>query len=146
VKVEVDAPQQHPDAVGTWRRITYTYADGCQIILDGEGKDEKAAYIEGPNGKLYPGFKSTIPDLEKKLATFPDPAPQQTDFVEAVKLRRKFALNEENGHRSCTLVNMGKIALQLNRSLEFDPVKQEFINDAGANNLIFQPMRGPWTI
>ncbi len=24
IKVEVDAPQQHPDAVGTWRSITYT--------------------------------------------------------------------------------------------------------------------------
>src|SRR5690554_4821842 len=48
VSIEVDAPQQHSDAVGTWRRITYTYADGCQIILDGEGKDVGKAYIEGP--------------------------------------------------------------------------------------------------
>lgn len=146
ISVEVDAPQQHPDAVGTWRRITYTYADGCQIVLDGDGADEKAAYIEGPKGKLYPGFRSDIQDLEKKLAAFPDPKPQQTDFVDAVKNRRKFALNEENGHRSATLVNMGKIALRLNRSLKFDPVKQEFIDDAGANALIYQPMRGPWTI
>lgn len=146
VKVEVDAPQQHFDAVGTWRKITYTYADGCQIILDGAGTETKAAYIEGPKGKLYPGFKSDIPDLEKKLAAFPDPAPQVTDFVSAVKDRQKFALNEENGHRSATIVNMGKIALQLGRDLQFDPVKQEFINDEGANRLIFQPMRGPWTI
>lgn len=35
IKVEVDAPQQHPDAVGTWRSITYTYDDGCQIVLWG---------------------------------------------------------------------------------------------------------------
>ena len=35
VKVEVDAPQQHHDAVGTWRSITYTYEDGCQIVLWG---------------------------------------------------------------------------------------------------------------
>lgn len=146
VSVEIDAPQQHIDAVGTWRKITYTYADGCQIILDGAGTETKAAYIEGPNGKLYPGFKSDIPDLEKKLAAFPDPAPQVTDFVEAVKHRQKFALNEENGHRSATIVNMGKIALQLGRNLKFDPVKQEFIGDEGANKMIFQPMRGPWTI
>ncbi|MRG45442.1 gfo/Idh/MocA family oxidoreductase [Chitinophaga sp. SYP-B3965] len=146
VKVEIDAPQQHFDAVGTWRKITYTYADGCQIVLDGAGTETKAAYIEGPKGKLYPGFKSDIPDLEKKLAAFPDPAPQVTDFVGAVKNRQKFALNEENGHRSATIVNMGKIALQLGRDLQFDPVKQEFINDEGANKLIFQPMRGPWTI
>lgn len=28
VKVEVDAPQQHPAAAGIWSSITYTYADG----------------------------------------------------------------------------------------------------------------------
>ncbi|WP_025764951.1 Gfo/Idh/MocA family oxidoreductase [Dyadobacter tibetensis] len=146
VSVEIDAPQQHPEAVGTWRRITYTYADGCQIVLDGEGKDKDVAYIEGPKGKLYPNFESDIPDLKKKLAAFPDPEPQVTDFVDAVKNRRKFALNEENGHRSCTIVNMGLIALRLGRSLKFDPVHQVFIDDEGANRLIDQPMRGPWTI
>ncbi len=72
ISVEIDAPQQHTDAVGTWRRIEYTYADGCKIILDGEGKDENVPYIEGPKGKLYPNFRSDIPDLEKKLAAFPD--------------------------------------------------------------------------
>jgi len=146
VSVEVDAPQQHSDAVGTWRRITYTYADGCQIILDGEGKDEGVAYIEGPKGKLYKGFVSDIPDMERKLAQYPEPAPQITDFLESVRTRQKFALNEENGFRSCTLVNMGLIALRLNRSLKFDSDKQVFINDEGANRLIHQPMRGPWTV
>ena len=146
ISVEIDAPQQHPDAVGTWRRITYTYAAGCQIILDGEGKDKNAAYIEGPNGKLFAGYKSDIPDFEKKLASFPDPQPQVTNFVDAVMNRKKFALNEENGHRSCTIVNIGKIALQLGRSLKFDPVKQLFIDDEGANRLIDPPMRAPYIL
>lgn len=146
VSVEIDAPQQHTDAVGTWRRIEFTYADGCKIILDGEGKDTSAAYIEGPNGKIYNGFKSDIPDFERKVASLPDPAPQLTDFVEAVKTRQKFALNEENGHRSCTIVNMGLAALRLGRSLKFDPVKQLFVDDEGANRLVDQPMRGPWTM
>ncbi|GAB3260988.1 Gfo/Idh/MocA family oxidoreductase [Larkinella harenae] len=146
ISVEIDAPQQHPDAVGTWRRIEYTYADGCKIILDGEGKDVNSPYIEGPKGKLYPGFKSDIPDLQKKLAAFPDPLPQVTDFAEAVRGRKRFALNEANGYRSCTLVNMGKVALQLGRSLKFDPATQTFVGDEGANRLIDQPMRAPWII
>lgn len=146
VSVEVDAPQQHFDAVGTWRKIVYKYQDGCQIILDGDGSEKGAAFIEGPYGKLYGGFQSTIPNLERKLAAIPDPEEQVTDFVKAVKLRQKFALNEVNGHRSCTIVNMGKIALQLGRSLQFDPISQEFINDDGANALINKPMRGSWTI
>jgi myo-inositol 2-dehydrogenase/D-chiro-inositol 1-dehydrogenase len=146
ISVEIDAPQQHPEAVGTWRRIVYTYADGCKIILDGEGTDKNTAYISGPKGNLYQGFKSDIPDLQKKLAAFPDPEPQVTDFVQAVKKREKFALNEENGHRSCTIINIALAALRLGRNLKFDPVKQEFINDDGANALINPPMRGPWTI
>ncbi|WP_225869575.1 Gfo/Idh/MocA family oxidoreductase [Pedobacter psychroterrae] len=146
VSVEIDAPQQHSDAVGTWRRITYTYADGCQIVLDGEGKDTNVPYIEGPKGKLYPGFKSDIPDLQRKLAAFPDPEPQITSFTESVKTRQKFALNEENGHRSCNIVNIGLVALRLGRSLKFDPVKQEFIDDEGANKLLNPVMRAPYTI
>lgn len=146
VRVDLDAPQQHDDAVGTWRRIEFTYADGCKIILDGENKDLSAPYIEGPKGKIYRGFRSDIPDLLKKLDQLPEPATQLTSFSESVRTRKKFALNERNGHRSSTIVNMGKIALQLGRSLEFDPVKQEFINDEAANRLINPPMRGPWKI
>ena len=146
VKVEVDAEQQHPDACGTFRKITYTYADGCQIILDGEAKDPTAAYIEGPNGKLFNGFKSDIPNLKEKLAMMPDPVPQVTNFLDSVKYRTPFALNESNGFRSCTIINMGKIALQLGRTLHFNPNTQEFINDTEANFLINPPMRGPWTI
>lgn len=146
VKIEVDAPQQHYDAVGSWRRITYTYADGCQIILDGENKDKDAAYIEGPYGKIYRGFRSDVPNLQSFLKTLPDPEPQIGIFSESVKTRKKFALNETNGFRSATLVNLGIVAVQLGRTLNFDPEKLKFIDDEGANRLINQPMRAPWTI
>jgi myo-inositol 2-dehydrogenase / D-chiro-inositol 1-dehydrogenase len=146
IRVDVDCPQQHDDAVGTWRRIEFTYADGCKIILDGENKDTNVPYIEGPKGKIYRGFKSDIPDILKVIDTFPDPEPQISVFSESVISRKKFGLNELNGHRSSTIVNIGKIALQLGRSLDFDPVKQEFINDEAANRLINEPMRGPWKI
>lgn len=149
VKVEVDAPQQHPDAAGIWRKITYTYEDGCRIILEGEGFESKGdvPYIEGPLGKVYQGFRCTIPNVMDKINELPDPEPQNTDFIECVKTRQKFALDEEKGHRSCTLVNMAVNALRLNRTvLHFDPVKQLFIGDDAANRLIDQPMRGLWTI
>lgn len=145
VSVEIDADPQDADAVGTWRRITLTYADGCQVILDGENKDKNAAYIEGPLGKIFKGFKSDIPDLEKKLADLPDPAPQMTDFHASVRTRKKFALNEVNGFWSCTMVNMGKIAHRLNKNLKFDPMTLTF-DDAEANKLVHQPMRGKWKL
>ena len=74
IEIEADAPQQHPDAVSSWRRVRMKYADGCEIILDGAGTEEGAAYIEGPDGKLFKGFESDIPDFKKKLRGLPDPA------------------------------------------------------------------------
>ncbi|MDT8400316.1 MAG: Gfo/Idh/MocA family oxidoreductase [Bacteroidales bacterium] len=146
VYIEVDAPQQHYDAVGSWRRIEYTYSDGCKIVLDGANADTDAAYIEGPDGKIFKGFRSSIPGIEKLIESLPEPEPRVTVFSESVRKRNKFALNEENGHRSATIVNLGVIAVRLGRNLTYDPVKQRFVDDEGANRLIYQPMRGPWTI
>jgi len=38
------------------------------------------------------GFKSDIPDFEKKLVQLPNPEPQLTDFVQAVKTRKEIRL------------------------------------------------------
>jgi len=146
VYIEAETASQHHDAVTPWRRIVMRYADGCEIILDGDNRDTNVPFIEGPDGKLFPGLKSDIPNLVEKLKVFKDPAEQITDFSHAVRTRQKFALNENNGLRSCTLINLGKIAIKLGRSLHFDPVTMRFINDAQANRLVDQPMRGQWQL
>jgi len=144
VEIEADGPQQHPDACGSWRSVRLKYEDGCEIILDGENKDTRAPFIEGPLGKLFRGFRSDIPEIKEKAAALPDPEPQPTDFSEAVRTRQKFPLNEENGHRSATIVNLAKIAVRLGRKLRFDPLEQRFLNDEEANRMIQEPMRAPW--
>jgi predicted dehydrogenase len=146
VEVWADAPQQHPDACGTWRRIEMRYADGCAIVLDGEDRDPGAPFLEGPEGRVFRGLESDVPGFHEKVASLPDPEPQVVDFARSVRTRRPFALNERNGHRSCTLVNLGKIAVQLGRPLRFDPVAQRFLDDEAANRLVDQPMRAPWRL
>jgi len=144
-KVEAETGAQDRDAVLPWRRISLRYADGCEIILDGENKDT-APFLSGSKGNLTKNLDSSIPDLVDKIHDLPDPAPQVTDFVQAVKTRQKFALNEINGHRSCTLINLAKIAVETGRPLRFDSNKQRFVDDAAANAYIEQPMRAPWKI
>ena len=146
VEIEADAPQQHPDACLSWRRIRLRYTDGCEIILDGVNRDAGAAFIEGPEGRIFKNFDSDIPHLRDKVAELPDPNPEPEDFTEAVRKRRKFALNESNGHRSCTLVNLAKIAVRLGRGLRFDPIGQRFVGDEEANRLVNEPMRTPWRL
>lgn len=148
VKVEVDAPLQHPDAVGTWRSITYTYEDGCKIILEGEGYETngKVPYIEGPLGKVYQGFECTIPNVWNKLNELPDPPIRNTDFLECVRKRRNFALDEKIGYHSSTIVNMGVVALRLGRTLYFDPATEMFVGDDAANLLLNPPMFNGWSM
>ncbi|MEM1083940.1 MAG: Gfo/Idh/MocA family oxidoreductase [Verrucomicrobiota bacterium] len=145
VTVEIDSDPQDDDAVGTWRRITFTYADGCQIVLDGENRDKDAAFIEGPEGKISKNYKSDITDLRRKMKDLPAPPPMITDFHESVRTRKDFALNEKNGFWSCTLVNLGVIAHRLNQNLKFDPKTLSF-EDKAANALVNQPAREPWKV
>jgi hypothetical protein len=144
-QIEADTDAQDDDAVLPWRRVSIRYADGCEIVLDGENKDN-APFLSGPKGTLTKALESSIPDLIDKVRELPDPAPQVTDFVKAVKTREKFALNEVNGHRSCTLINLAKIAVRTGRPLRFDSKKQRFIDDPRANAYIEQPMRGSWSL
>lgn len=146
VEIEADGVQQHPEAVLPFRTIRMVYDDGCEIILDGGPKREGVALIEGPNGKLFPGFKSDIPNMRARLDEFPDPEPHITEFAEAVRSRQDFALNEKNGHRSCTLINLAKIATRTQRVMRFDPNTQLFLNDEQANQLIDEPVRAPWVL
>jgi myo-inositol 2-dehydrogenase / D-chiro-inositol 1-dehydrogenase len=146
VEIIPEGPSQHHDAVVPWTRVTLKYADGCEIILDGVDRDKDAPFLEGPKGKLWPEMRSSIPNLKEILAGLPEPEPQNVNFTDCVKRRKKFALNEANGHRSCTLMNISTTALRVGRALKFDPVAQLFVNDDEANRFVHQPMRAPWRL
>ena len=90
-------------------------------------------------------FESNIADLRQKVSQLPPLEPMVTDFHEAVRTRQKFALNEDNGFWSTTLVNLGKIAHRLNKNLNFDSKTLTF-DDEEANKLVHQPARGPWEV
>ena len=69
-----------------------------------------------------------------------------TDFMESVRTRRKFGLNEGNAFRSNILVHLANAAIRTGRKLKFDPVALRFIGDDAANRLVAQPMRAPWHV
>ena len=172
VKVEYVGPKQHPDVVGRFDRITLTYADGTEVILDGDESLKEEPLLRGANGvTVWPvgkldgkvinggwtnedvaktqffgmldanGVKIDVPSLLKSL---PEPAAQQTDFIDSVRTRRKFCLNEETGFRSCTMFNLAIAAERLGRGFEFDSVKLVAKGDEAANRFLYQEMREPW--
>jgi hypothetical protein len=48
-------------------------------------------------------------------------------------------------HRTMSAVHAANICMWLQRNLKFDPVREEFVNDAQANRLRSRAMRAPWT-
>ncbi|NQT88416.1 Gfo/Idh/MocA family oxidoreductase [bacterium] len=151
VEIEAYAPwPPHDDAVGSWGRVELKYEDGCRLVLEsgewGQRTTEGKPYIEGPKGKIYPGFRCDPVDLKDALPLLPEPERQISDFTESVITRQPFGLNEVNGNRSNMLVHLANAAIRTGRKLRFDPVTQRFIGDDEANRLVDQPMRAPWRL
>ncbi len=158
VRIDYKGPKQHPEAVGRFDRITLKYADGTTIDLDGDETLLDEPLLRGSNGlcvyKKAPGGKTLrLKDANgwwpeekvlKKLAELPAPAPQVTDFMQSVRERKPFALNEKNGFRSSTMFNLGIVAWRLGRGFDFDPVTLHAKNDPAAERFLYQSMRDPW--
>jgi len=151
VVIEAEAPwPSHPDAVGPWGRVEMKYRDGCRIILEssewGGNETKGKPYIEGPEGKIYPGMRTDPPKLAEQVNYLPDPEPMVVDFNESIRTRKKFCLNEVNGNRSNLLVHLANVADTHRPETVLDPKKLRFINDEEANRLADQPMRSPWRL
>ena len=161
VKIDYKGLPQHPESVGSFDRFTLTYADGTEVILDGDVSLRDEPLLRGSNGRCVyrkaDGGKTLRireadgtwwPDEKvlNTLAGLPKPAPQQTDFIDSCIRRKKFALNEQNGFRSCTMFNLAIVAWRLGRGFEFDPVTLHAKNDEAAERFLYQDdmMREPW--
>ncbi|MFH1918743.1 MAG: Gfo/Idh/MocA family oxidoreductase [Planctomycetota bacterium] len=68
------------------------------------------------------------------------------NFLECIRTRRKPAADVEIGCRTVTVCHLANIAHALKRPLRWDPVKEEFPNDAQANRCLARAQREPWQI
>lgn len=68
------------------------------------------------------------------------------NWLENIESRGKCICHEEVGHRSASVCHLTNIAYQLRRELNWDPKTEQFIDDAEANALVDQEMRGDWKL
>ncbi|MBK8914746.1 MAG: Gfo/Idh/MocA family oxidoreductase [Phycisphaerales bacterium] len=138
---------QDPSAAGLWGTIGLRYADGDTILINsgewGPSWDENTPLIEGPGGRVYDNYRTDPPGLFDRVRPLPDP-PALVRWEPALRSRVQPGNNADVAHRSCTLVNLAKIAVRLGRPLRFDPQAERFINDDAANALVDEPTRAPW--
>lgn len=68
------------------------------------------------------------------------------NWLECMRTRQTPSCDEEIGHRSASLGHLANIACWTGQSLQWDPVKEEFINNEAANRLRTRAQRSPWQI
>lgn len=68
------------------------------------------------------------------------------NWMSRLEDRGKCICHEEVGHRTASMCHLTNIAYELRRELNWDPKKEVFVNDEGANKLIGRPMRGDWKL
>lgn len=70
------------------------------------------------------------------------------DFIQAIRANdQKLAKGDiREGFYSCALIHLGNISYRLGRSLEFDPVKMQFVNDAQADAMLKRQYREPFVV
>ena len=68
------------------------------------------------------------------------------DFIHCAKTRERPFRDIELAVNTAALAHLGNIAYTLERSLKWDPAKQEFPGDAEANRLVDRARREPWQI
>ena len=68
------------------------------------------------------------------------------DWLDCIRTRRRPRADVEIGACSTILSHLGCIALWTGRTLNWDPVKEEFLDDREANALRSRASREPWNV
>ena len=74
--------------------------------------------------------------------------PHFRNWTEAVRSRQRDDLTAEieQGHMSSAICHLANIAYRVNRTVNFDPANEKFLNDTDADNLLARPGRKGFTV
>lgn len=122
--------------------LTFFYENGVEMVHEDFGRGHAVRFI-GSGGSLDISrsfldskpeniVTHTIGGTDKRLY-FSDN--HYADFTASIKDRTNPICDVEIGHRSATVCSLGNIGYQLGRPLQWDPDREQFINDGVANRL-----------
>ena len=128
------------------------YANGVELICKTQIPKQYAARFEGTEGWVEAGWATykTYPKSLQRSIIGPneihlyESRDHYRNFIDCVKTRKEPIAPVEIGHRSASICHLGNIAMMLKRKLQWDPDREQFINDDQANRMLSRPMRSPW--
>lgn len=134
--------------------LVFTYANGIKVTHTQWGNQNNEIQFLGTAGRLEVsrGYLKTFPDAS--LAENPLKSQDvhrvyksenhHIDWLQAIRNRTRPICDVAIGHRTASVCNVANIAYQLQRPLEWNPVREQFVDDPDANLLLDRAYRGIW--
>jgi hypothetical protein len=133
----------------------FLYANGVEIHGSpppGKKWDQGGATFVGTEGSVTVHRNVLVSDPPELLRETPTPNDSGVyysnshsgNFLECVGTRQPTICDAESTHHAASLLLLGGIATKIGRTLEWDPVKEEFPGAPDANRLLTIPAREPW--
>ena len=141
-------------ANGVRSRVSTTLDDGFggSIIHKGPGTRRNGIKFIGEDGWIWVtrgDIQASKPEIlydplgtdAVRLQVSKD---HKANFFECVRTRKQPICPAEVGHRSASVCHLGAISTRLARALQWDPQKEQFLNDAEADTWLGRQQRKPW--
>jgi hypothetical protein len=140
--------------------MKFRYANGTILTSEPFNDDRtKGVKFQGDKGWVevsrghYLASSDALYPVEEE-SSGADEVPYETksahhqNFIDAVRRRVDPVVPVEVGHSSCTVCTLGNIACELGRPVQWDPVKQVFVDDAdgAATAMLHYTYRNPYTL
>lgn len=136
----------------TGQKLVFSRGDKYWYGSCGERFDGERGWAAAADGYAAPDVSSPelLAEYDEVVGEYVARTGRSLDhmrnFLDCVKSREETVANPTVMHRSMSTVHAANICMWLERSLEFDPVAERFVNDDEANRLLARAQREPWAI
>jgi len=141
-------------ANGVVHNVRTTKADNIYGSVEDPQGQRNGVRFEGANGWIWVN-RGNLRASDKALLDTPLPASAQRlytsddhmgNFFECVRSRKAPIAEPHEGHRSASICHLGTIALRTGLKLQWDPVREEFIDENAkeAGTYLAREMRAPY--
>ena len=144
-----------PPGYSYYDHLTYKYDNGVIVTEEPFDGTTPGVQIYGDDGwvKVSRGkFEASDKRFDMGTAMGDDNVPYETKvghhriFIESIKSRIDPNVPVETGHTSCTVCNLGNIAMELGRPVVWNPIVQKFMHDAEATRLLHYDYRPGYSL
>ena len=143
-----------PPGYGRYDQLTFEYDNGTIVTEEPYNGGEQGLKIYGENGWVMvcrgslraSDKKFEKMDLGVEKGAYESQSAHRRIWIDAVKAHVDPNCPVETGHTSCTVCNLGNIALQLGRPVRWNPIVQKFMDDPEATKLLHYKYREGYSI